>query len=200
MSRAAELYEAVANTSRSEAQIAVSKVAIVSIYLSNELPDSKALALKWAMDSLRGRGEAALQKAGYDSGVALMQFVVGSAYYEGECVKKNDELAREWLLKASMGGEPKANALLSEMAEEERKREERRIAAKKAAEEAEKKRREEESRRIAEQEREERRELARQRRERGHSTNQKQWDGKAAMLRRQYDALLSRYGLAESLF
>ena len=50
--------------------------------------------------------------AGYGSGVALMQFVVGSAYYEGECVKKNDELAREWLLKVSMGGEPKANALL----------------------------------------------------------------------------------------
>lgn len=95
-----------------------------------------------------------------------MQFVVGSTYYEGECVKKNDELAREWLLKASMGGEPKANALLSAMAEEERKREERRIAAKKAAEEAEKKRLEEGRLRIAEQEREEReerRELARQR-------------------------------------
>lgn len=168
LARAAELYEAVANTSRSKAQIAVAKVALVSIYLSNELPDSKALALKWAMESLRGGGEAALQKAGYGSGVALMQFVVGSAYYEGECVKKNDELAREWLLKASMGGEPKANALLSEMAEEERKREERRIAAKKAEEEAEKKRFEEERRRIAEQEREEReerRELARQRRE-----------------------------------
>lgn len=43
-----------------------------------------------------------------------MQFVIGSAYYEGKCVKKNDELALEWLLKASMGGEPKANALLSE--------------------------------------------------------------------------------------
>ena len=203
LARAVELYETVANTSRNEAQIAVAKVALVSIYLSNELPDSKALALRWALESLRGGGEAALQKAGFGASVALMQFVVGSAYYEGECVKKNDELAREWLLKASMGGEPKANALLSVMAEAQRKREERQIAAKKAAEEAERKRREEERRRIAEQEREEReerRELARQRRERGHSTNQKQWDGKAAMLRRQYDALLSRYGLTESLF
>ena len=191
--KAAELYEQAILISNNDSQKAVCKAALANLYFSNTLPNGKALAFKWAME--------ALQEPKQDGRlIGLLQYIIGDAYYRGESVKKDDKLAREYLEKSSARGESQAKTMLQKIAEEQRNREERQIAARKAAEEAEQRRRKYEAQRIAEEEREERRELARQRRERGQSTNQKQWDEKAAILRRQYDALLSRYGLTESLF
>lgn len=202
-SRAVELYEEVANKSDNALQTALAKVAIANIHLSSEQPNGKSLALKWAMEVLRGGGERTLRMAGLGSCVAQMQFIVGAAYYEGKCVKQNIGLANEWLEKARAGGSDQASAMLAMIAREQRKLEEQRLAAKKAAEEAEQRRREEEKRRIAEEEREERRrrrEEASRKRAEMPARDREEWDAKSAALRQQYDNLLSKYDLTESLF
>lgn len=148
--KAAELYEQAILMSNNDNLKAVCKAALANLYFSNTLPNGKALAFKWAKEALQ-------EPKQNNKLIGLMQYIIGEAYYRGECVEKDDKLAREWLEKSSVSGEPQATTMLKKIAEEQRKREERELAAKKAAEEAEQRRREYEAQRIAEEEREERR-------------------------------------------
>lgn len=203
VAKAAELYEEVADKSGNMLQATLSKVALASLYLSDEQAKGKSLALKWAQEALRGNGEQTLRKAGLGGHVATMQFIVGVSYYEGKCVAQNIKLANEWLEKARAGGNGQASAVLAMISKGLQEREEQKLAAQKAAEEAEQKRLEEEKRRIAEEEREARRQRRKevQRKRTAKSVrDREEWDTKAANLKRQYNNLLSQYDLTESLF
>jgi len=168
MSKAIELYEKIAERKDDALLSAIAKTALAVVYFEDETIHDDALAVKWAMEALRGGGMEALVRAGEKPLVGSMQHIIGLSYYKGKGVVRNDETAKVWLERAVAMGSVHAKAALVEIAAEQRIREERAIVAAKAKEDAERKRVEEARRRLREEEREERRkrnELARQERE-----------------------------------
>ena len=165
ITKAIELYEKIAERKDDALLSAIAKTALAGIYFEDETVHDDALAVKWAMEALRGGGIEALARSGQKPLVGSMQYIIGLSFCKGKGVAQNDEEAKRRLELAVAWGSLRAKTALAEIAEEQRVREARALAAAKAREEAERRRVEEEQRRLEEEMREERRqrrELARQ--------------------------------------